>query len=103
MSVKTIDRSRTIHPSVLAALIVVCVLALGVHSAYARINSLGNLRAPAVGGVTGWVLEKQALFYRGLAGMIRSAKMMATRFGVCWESLLLTASFMPPVPAMARR
>jgi nickel/cobalt transporter (NicO) family protein len=50
------------------------VLVLGVHSAYAQINSLGNLRAPAVGGVTGWVLEKQALFYRGLAGMIRSAK-----------------------------
>ena len=71
---KTIDMSRYGHPIVLTASLIACTLGLGVHSAYAQINSLGGLHAPVVGGVAGWVLEKQALFYRALAGMIRSAK-----------------------------
>jgi nickel/cobalt transporter (NicO) family protein len=71
---KTIDMSRYGQPIVLMVLLIACTLCLGVHSAYAQINSLGGLHAPVVGGVTGWVLEKQGLFYRALAGMIRSAK-----------------------------
>jgi nickel/cobalt transporter (NicO) family protein len=71
---KTIDMSRCGQPIVLTVLLIACTLCLGVHSAYAQINSLGGLHAPVVGGVTGWVLEKQALFYRALAGMIRAAK-----------------------------
>jgi nickel/cobalt transporter (NicO) family protein len=74
MPVKTVDISRTVHPIVLTVSLIACTLCLGVHSAYAQINSLGSLHAPMVGGVTGWVLEKQALFYRALAGMIRAAK-----------------------------
>jgi nickel/cobalt exporter len=71
---KTIDMSRYGHSIVLTVSLIACMLCLGVHSAYAQINSLGGLHAPVVGGVTGWVLEKQALFYRAIAGMIRSAK-----------------------------
>jgi nickel/cobalt transporter (NicO) family protein len=74
MPVKTVDKSRTVHPIVLTVPLIACTLCLGVHSAYAQINSLGSLHAPLVGDVAGWVLEKQALFYRALAGMIRSAK-----------------------------
>jgi nickel/cobalt exporter len=69
-----IDMSRTVHPIVLTVPLIACTLCLGVHSAYAQFNPLGSLHAPVVGGVTGWVLEKQALFYRALAGLIRSAK-----------------------------
>jgi nickel/cobalt transporter (NicO) family protein len=71
---KTIDMSRYGQPIVLMVSLVACTLCLGVHSTHAQMNSLGGLHAPVVGGVTGWVLEKQALFYRALAGMIRSAK-----------------------------
>ena len=69
-----IDMSRTFHPILLTVPLIACTLCLGVHSAYAQFNPLGSLHAPVVGGVTGWVLEKQALFYHALAGMIRSAK-----------------------------
>jgi nickel/cobalt exporter len=68
------DPSRTIHRAVLAALLVACTFGLGVHSAGAQIVTLGSPHEPLVGGIAGWVLTKQALFYRALAGMIRSAK-----------------------------
>jgi nickel/cobalt transporter (NicO) family protein len=71
---RPVDQSRSIHRAVLTALLVACTFSLGMHPAGAQINSLGSLHAPVVGGVTGWVLEKQALFYRALAGVIRSAK-----------------------------
>jgi ABC-type nickel/cobalt efflux system permease component RcnA len=68
------DPSRTIHRAVLAALLVTCTFVLGVHSAGAQIVALGSPHEPVVGGIAGWVLAKQALFYRALAGMIRAAK-----------------------------
>jgi nickel/cobalt transporter (NicO) family protein len=74
MSMKPVGPFRTIHRAVLAALLVTCTFALGVHSAGAQIVTLGNPHEPVVGGIAGWVLAKQALFYRALAGMIRSAK-----------------------------
>ena len=69
-----IDKSRNVHFIVLTVPLIACALCLGVHSAYGQINSPGSLHAPVVGGVTSWVLAKQALFYRALAGMIRAAK-----------------------------
>jgi nickel/cobalt transporter (NicO) family protein len=69
-----IDISRNVYPIVLTVPLIACALCLDVHSAYAQINSLSSLHAPVIGGVAGWVLEKQALFYRALAGMIHSAK-----------------------------
>jgi nickel/cobalt transporter (NicO) family protein len=69
-----IDISRTVHPTVLTGLLIACTLSLGVHAAWAQMIPFGGPHAPVVGGITGWVLAKQALFYRALAGMIRSAK-----------------------------
>jgi nickel/cobalt transporter (NicO) family protein len=66
--------SRTTHLAVLAALLITCTLALDVHSASAQIGAFGSPHGIVVGGIAGWVLAKQALFYRALAGMIRSAK-----------------------------
>ena len=74
MPVKTIDISGTIHPTVFAALLVAGTLAVGVHPAWAQIAPWGSPQAPVVGGIAGWVVAKQALFYRALAGMIRAAK-----------------------------
>jgi nickel/cobalt transporter (NicO) family protein len=71
---KPVDPSRSIHWAVLAALLITCTFALGVHSAGAQIVALGSPHEPVVSGIAGWVLAKQALFYRALAGLIRSAK-----------------------------
>ena len=71
---KPVDVSRTIRRAVLAALLVTCTLALDIHSASAQIVAFGSPHGPVIGGIAGWVLAKQALFYRALAGMIRSAK-----------------------------
>ena len=55
--------------------LLVTVVALGVsaHEAFAQ-TPLGALRHPPAGGPFGWLLSQQALFYRELAGLIRSAK-----------------------------
>jgi nickel/cobalt transporter (NicO) family protein len=74
---KPAHESRTTKQAALAALLVACTLTLNLHSASA---AFGSVHASAVGGIAGWVLEKQALFYRALAGMIRSAK--ADGFGL---------------------
>jgi nickel/cobalt exporter len=71
---KPVDVSRTIPRAVLAALLVTCTLALDIHSASAQIVAFGSPHGPVIGGIAGWVLAKQALFYRALAGMIRAAK-----------------------------
>ena len=71
---KPVDVSRTIPRAVLAALLVTCTLALDIHSASAQIVAFGSPHGPVIGGIVGWVLAKQALFYRALAGMIRAAK-----------------------------
>jgi nickel/cobalt transporter (NicO) family protein len=50
-------------------------------SASAQINMFANMRAPAPTGIAGWILGKQAVFYRALDGMIRAAK---TDGSACW-------------------
>jgi nickel/cobalt transporter (NicO) family protein len=54
------------------------VLALLVASAHAgaleQLGPFGGMRPPAANGLLGWILAKQALFYRALAGLIRAAK-----------------------------
>jgi len=71
---KAVDARRHVHPAVLATLIVALTLAVGAHSAWAQLGPFGGLRPPVVGGIAGWVLAKQALFYRALSGLIRAAK-----------------------------
>ena len=43
-------------------------------SAFAQVGPFGGLRPPPADGVVGWILTKQALFYRALSGLIRAAK-----------------------------
>jgi nickel/cobalt transporter (NicO) family protein len=68
------DRSRFFHLTIVMSVIVVLVIATGVHAAWAQHGPFGGAQSPAVGGLAGWVLAKQAVFYRALAGMIRAAK-----------------------------
>ena len=44
------------------------------HDAFAQTSPLAGLRQPQASGLFGWLLAKQALFYRELSGLIRAAK-----------------------------
>ena len=63
---------------VLAAVVVLAALTAESHPAWAQINLFGGPRPVAIGGVAGWVLAKQAMFYQMLAGTIRLAKSNGT-------------------------
>jgi len=68
-------RVRLTRYLALAAVILVLLLAAGaLDSAFAQAGPLGAIRPPPAEGVTGWLLAKQALFYRALSGLIRAAK-----------------------------
>jgi nickel/cobalt transporter (NicO) family protein len=54
--------------------IVALAVCIDAHPAWSQISPYGGLRSPALGGIAGWVLAKQAMFYRALSGMIRLAK-----------------------------
>jgi nickel/cobalt transporter (NicO) family protein len=59
----------------LALFIAVLLLAANaVVSAFAQVGPFGGLRPPPADGIVGWILAKQALFYRALSGLIRAAK-----------------------------
>jgi len=49
-------------------------------SAVAQTSPFGGLHPPAADGFVGWILAKQALFYRALAGLIRGAKTDGTAY-----------------------
>jgi nickel/cobalt transporter (NicO) family protein len=51
---------------------ILAIMLVGTHSASAQFGA--GMRPPAIGGVTGWLLAKQAAFYTALAAMLRSAK-----------------------------
>jgi nickel/cobalt transporter (NicO) family protein len=55
--------------------IALLILAAGAFtSAFAQVGPFGGLRPPPANGVIGWILTKQALFYRALSGLIRTTK-----------------------------
>jgi nickel/cobalt transporter (NicO) family protein len=59
----------------LAILAIATTVAIaGADVACAQSSAFGAPHPLAVSGVAGWVLARQALFYRSLAGMIRAAK-----------------------------
>jgi len=62
----------------LSAVVVIIVVALGAaDQAFAQGSPFGGPRPPAeapVGGVVGWIIARQAEFYRALSGLIRQAK-----------------------------
>src|SRR5436190_8273914 len=79
MSVKTLAGGRKAkHLLLIFALIAGALVLLGVADAFAQ-NPFGAPRAPAApppgpDGIAGWLLQKQAEFYRMLSGTIRQAK-----------------------------
>ena len=60
--------------AIIATSVAILILVVASHSALAQMGPFGGLRPPAAGGIGGWLIAKQAIFYRALAGMIRSAK-----------------------------
>jgi nickel/cobalt transporter (NicO) family protein len=69
-----------VHSAVAAIFVAIVVLVVESHSAWAHMGPFGGLRPPAAGGFGGWLIGKQAIFYRALAGMIRSAKSDGSAF-----------------------
>ena len=71
---------RSVRVVRLVAIVAGLMLAAdAIHMAIAQTSPFGVGRAPtppppAADGVVGWVLAKQAEFYRGLSGLIRAAK-----------------------------
>lgn len=67
--------TRLIRRLALAAAVVALVLAANTAtSAFAQAGLFGGRGPPADTGVIGWIVAKQALFYRALSGLIRAAK-----------------------------
>jgi nickel/cobalt transporter (NicO) family protein len=66
--------ARRGHLKVLAALLIVAAAAVESHPAWAQGNLFGGQRPVAIGGIAGWVLARQAMFYQELAGTIRAAR-----------------------------
>ena len=62
------------HLKVLAALLIVAAATVESHPAWAQGNLFGGPRPVVIGGIGGWVLARQAMFYQELAGMIRAAR-----------------------------
>jgi nickel/cobalt transporter (NicO) family protein len=58
----------------LVLLVTIAALGMVTHEAFAQTAPLGALRQPPAAGIFGWLLAKQALFYRELSGLIRAAK-----------------------------
>jgi len=54
--------------------VLIITITLGAHPAWSQLGPFGGPRPPAIGGVAGWVLAEQAVFYRALSGSIRLAK-----------------------------
>src|SRR3954470_18299577 len=93
MSVTTLAGGRKAkHLLILLALIAGAVVLLGMADAFAQ-NPFGGPRAPVPSpgpdGFAGWLLQKQAEFYRQLSGTIRQAK---TDGSALW--LLMGISFL---------
>jgi nickel/cobalt transporter (NicO) family protein len=74
MPLKALSRKAFVGPILLTMLIVALAVCIGAHPAWSQIGPYGGLRSPEIGGITGWVLARQAMFYRALSGMIRLAK-----------------------------
>ena len=57
------------------ALVAMLALTAGALShASAQVGPFGNMRAPAMTGIAGWILAEQAQFYRALATLIHTAR-----------------------------
>jgi nickel/cobalt transporter (NicO) family protein len=68
----TARRIRCLSVLLLIAVLVLAASALA--PAWAQVGPLGGPRPAPADGVIGWLLARQALFYRALSGLIRTAK-----------------------------
>jgi nickel/cobalt transporter (NicO) family protein len=73
MSVKNINGAR-VSLAILMIMLAAIVVIAAADSAGSQTTAFGEPHPLAIGGVAGWILAKQAVFYRSLAGVIRSAK-----------------------------
>lgn len=62
------------RPRISASILVIAVVIAAAGSACAQTTAFGEPHPLAVSGLAGWILAKQAVFYRSLAGVIRAAK-----------------------------
>ena len=64
------------------AAVAVAVLLVAASGAFAQTSPFGGARPlhppPELGGIVGWLLSKQAQFYRSLSGLIRAATVDGT-------------------------
>jgi nickel/cobalt transporter (NicO) family protein len=60
--------------AVIAVLLLVVSALAGAFADPAQVGPLGDLHPPSADGIVGWLLARQALFYRALSGLIRAAK-----------------------------
>ncbi len=69
-------RTRLTRCIALTAVILVLALAADAlaNAASAQAGPFGAIRPAPITGIAGWILAKQALFYRALSGLIRAAK-----------------------------
>ena len=69
-------RTRLTRCIALAAVILVLALAADAlaNAASAQAGPFGAIRPAPITGIAGWILAKQALFYRALSGLIRASK-----------------------------
>ena len=68
------SRQLVLVAAVAALVLMTSAFASSLSDAWAQAGPFGNIRPPAASGFIGWLLAKQALFYRALAGLIRAAK-----------------------------
>jgi len=68
--------TRDAKARLLLSLLILAVLVAGAccQEALAQSSPLAAMRQPAPSGLLGWLLNKQALFYRELSGLMRASK-----------------------------
>jgi nickel/cobalt transporter (NicO) family protein len=60
--------------ALITAVVTLIVAAAALADAFAQTNPFGGMHAPATTGIAGWILSRQAMFYRALSGLLRAAK-----------------------------
>ena len=68
------SRQLVLVAAMAALVLMASVPASSLTEAWAQAGPFGSIRPPAASGFTGWLLAKQALFCRAMAGLIRAAR-----------------------------
>ena len=110
MPVKTVVEGRLVLLLMLAATALAGVLLVAgvLDAAFAQTGPFGAPRPPAApptptGGMVGWILAKQAEFYKQFSGLIRAAKTDGSAAWSLFGLSFLYGVFHAAGPATARR